>query len=599
LAAFAAFSGLNTARKICYNGAVFSDRSFPLRSLVLDLIPSQLEKLIREAIQSAQAAGDLPAFDIPAAFPVQRSSKTELADYASPVAMQLAKLAGRKPLDIAQTVARHAAPVGFVGSIEAAPPGFLNIRLSERWIEQQVETIIAAGEHVFALDIGHGKRAQVECVSANPTGPIHMGRTRGGVIGSTMANLLTALGYQVEMEYYFNNAGRQMELLGRSLQARYLSGIGIPTALPDDGYVGEYLIDIAKNLIQQHGDSLKDEPWQRFKNEGEATIFEWIKASLARINIHFDVFFNENSVYDDGSIKRALEELEKRGYVYRAVYRDGASEEERAKTPADAKDAIWFRSTALGDEEDRVLVKASGEPTYVLPDIAYHINKLDRGFAYLINVLGSDHIIEAQTVARGLQALGYDPEPIHVLLHQFVLIGGKKGSTRHGDIVRVEELLDDVGPDVIRYFILARSPNSHLEFDLDLARTQSNENPVYYIQNAHVRCAGIFRQMAERGVSDNGADLALLGERERAFLRKMLEMPEVLVQAYQELAPHKIAFYALDLARLFHPMYDEVRVLHSDVPEDIAKARARLYRAAQVVFKRLLMLMGMSAPEVM
>jgi arginyl-tRNA synthetase len=283
--------------------------------------------------------------------------------------------------------------------------------------------------------------------------------------------------------------------------------------------------------------------------------------------------------------------------------REGASEEERAKMAPDAKEAVWFRSTALGDEEDRVLVKSTGEPTYVLPDIAYHVNKLQRGFDYLINVLGADHIVEAQTVARGLSALGYDPEPVHVVIYQFVTLieGGeqRKMSTRRGEFVTQDDLVADVGADVVRYFILARSPNSHLEFDLDLARKHANENPVYYIQNAHVRCAGIFRQAAERGLSADSADLSLLGEQERAFVRKMLEVPEVLVQCYEELAPHKLAFYALDLARLFHPMYDEVRVLHGDVPEDLARARLRLYGAARVVFKRLLTVMGMSAPDVM
>ncbi len=569
----------------------------------MNLLPTQLEALLRQAIQAAQTAGDLPAFDLPESIPVQRSAKPELADYASPVAMQLAKVIGRKPLEIAQVIARHAAPVDFVGSVEAAPPGFLNIRLSEHWIEQQVEQIIAAGDAVFAQDIGHGQRAQVECVSANPTGPITVGRTRGGVIGSTMANILAALGYDVEMEYYFNNAGRQMQMLGLSLQARYREALGLPATLPEEGYKGEYLIGVAQRLVAEHGSALQDAPWETFKEKAEAAIFEWIERSLARINIHFDVFFNENSVYTDGSVWKTLELLESRGHIYRAVVREGASAEDQAKVGPDAKEAVWFRSTTFGDEEDRVVVKASGEPTYVLPDIAYHMNKLDRGFNTLINVLGADHIIEAQTVARGLEAVGYDPKPVHVLLHQFVTLfeGGKQKrmSTRKGEFVTLDELVDDVGPDVVRYFILARSPNTHLEFDLDLARQQANENPVYYIQNAHVRCAGIFRQMAERGFADAGADLTLLGERERAFLRKMLEMPEVLVQAHTELAPHKIAFYALELARLFHPMYDEVRVLHSDVPDDVARARARLYRAAQVVFKRLLMLMGMSAPDVM
>jgi len=394
-----------------------------------------------------------------------------------------------------------------------------------------------------------------------------------------------------------------MRVLGHSLRARYLQALGRDVPLPEDGYQGGYLVDVARQLVADHGDALQDEPWERFKVEAEKAMFAWIERSLERINIRFDTFFNENSLYEDGSVWRALDRLEERGHIYRSITREGASEEERAKLPADAKEAIWFRSTALGDEEDRVLVKSSGEPTYALPDIAYHINKLERGFDYLINVLGTDHIIEAQTVARGLQALGYDPEPVHVVLYQFVTLieGGeqRKMSTRRGEFVTQDELVDDVGADVVRYFILARNPNSHLEFDLDLARQHANENPVYYIQNAHVRCAGIFRQAAERGLTDDGADLSLLGERERAFVRKMLETPEALLQAYEELAPHKLAFFALELARLFHPMYDEVRVLHGDVPEDLARARLRMYRAAQIVFRRLLTLMGMSAPEVM
>lgn len=566
-------------------------------------IPTRLAAAIQEAIRLAQAAGELPEFDIPTTIIVQRSAKPELGDYASPVALGLAKAARQSPLVIAEKIGAYIRNLDFLNSIEVAAPGFLNFRLSEAWLLDQTEAIIAAGDDVFTLDLGAGKRAQVECVSANPTGPLTVGHTRNGVIGSTMANILRALGYDVEMEYYFNNAGRQMRVLGQSLQARYLQAIGEPAELPEDGYQGDYLVTIAERLVEQHGDALKDEPWESFKARAEQAIFEWIEASLARINIRFDTFFNENSLYESNAVWRTLERLEERGAVYRAVTREGASDEERAKLPPDAREAVWFRATKYGDEEDRVLVKSTGEPTYVLPDIAYHIDKLERGFDYLINVLGTDHIVEAQTVARGLQALGYDPTPIHVVLYQFVTLveGGevRKMSTRRGEFVTQDDLVDDVGADVVRYFILARSPNSHLEFDLDLARTQANENPVYYIQNAHVRCAGIFRQAAERGLDDAGADLSLLGEPERAFIRKMLELPEVLVQAYEELAPHKLAFYALDLARQFHPLYDEVRVLHSEVPTDVAKARLRFYRAAQVVFKRVLTLMGMSAPEVM
>ncbi len=568
------------------------------------MLPTQLADRIRAALVAAQSTGDLPAFELPPIIPVQRSSKPELGDYASPVAMQLARLARQKPLDIANTIAAHLDPPEYVAAVEVAPPGFLNIRLADEWVLAQVEAIIAAGDDVFALDMGRGQRAQVECVSANPTGPITVGRTRGGVIGDTMANILRALGYTVELEYYFNNAGRQMQMLGRSLQARYLEALGLAFELPAEGYQGDYLIEVARELVDEHGDALKDESWETFKNLAETAIFAWIGASLDRIHIRFDVFFNENSLYEDNSVWEVLDKLEARGTIYRAVHRAGASADEIAQTPPDAKEAVWFRATQFGDEEDRVVVKSSGEPTYVLPDIAYHINKLERGFDYLINVLGTDHIIEAQTVRRGLEALGYDPEPLHVLLHQFVTLieGGeqRRMSTRRGEFVTLDELVDDVGADVVRYFVLARSPNSHLDFDLDLARQQANENPVYYIQNAHVRCAGIFRQVAASDLDPAApADLSLLGERERAFIRKMLEMPEVLLQAYDELAPHKLAFYALDLARLFHPMYDEVRALHSEVPPDVAHARLRLYHAAQVVFKRLLALLGMSAPEVM
>ena len=569
----------------------------------MNLLPAELATVIHRALQTAQSAGDLPAFEIPDALPIQRSSKPEMGDYASPVAMQLAKAARRKPLDIAQAIVNHAVLPDFVTAFEASPPGYLNVRLSEEWVVSQVDAITAAGENAAALTIGQGKRAQVECVSANPTGPLTVGHTRNGVIGSTMANVLRAIGYNVQMEYYFNNAGRQMRILGQSLQARYLQALGQDVPLPDDGYQGDYMIDIARTLVERHGDTLKDAPWERFKSEAEAAMFAWITRSLGRINIRFDEFFNENSLYEDRSVWKALEILENNGHVYRAVTREGADESERAKYPADAQEAVWFRSTSFGDEEDRVLVKSTGEPTYALPDIAYHMNKLDRGFDFLINVLGTDHIVEAETVKRGLRAVGYDPTPVHVILYQFVTLieGGeqRKMSTRRGEFVTQDDLVDDVGADVVRYFILARSPNSHLEFDLDLARQQANENPVYYIQNAHVRCAGIFRQAVERGLTDDGADLALLSAREREFIRKMLELPEVLVQCYEDTAPHKLAFYAHELARLFHPLYDEIRVLHGDVPEDVAKARLRFYGAAKVIFQRVLTLMGMTAPEVM
>jgi len=559
--------------------------------------------LVRRAIERAQAAGELPAFD-PPEIAVQPPSRPDQGDYASPVAMQLTRLVRKPPIQIAEILLRHLPQAEFVGDVTIAPPGFLNFRLNEDWVRQQVETIIAEGDSLASVDVGQGRRAQVEFVSANPTGPLHIGRTRGAVIGDTIARLLEALCYRVEREYYFNNAGRQMEMLGRTLQARYLSALGIDTPVPEDGYRGEYVADIARQLVEEVGESWIGRDWQPFKEYAEKIIFAWIRASLLRLGVKHDVFFNENSLYDDGSVWHTLEALRERGFIYADIAWEGAPPEERAQAEAQgARPAQWFRSTRLGDEKDRVLLKASGEPTYTLPDIAYHVNKLERGFDLLVNILGADHGTQYQTVRRGLEALGYDPAKLYVVIHQMVRIyrDGQlvRGSTRAGDLIPLDDVIDEVGPDPVRYFLLARSPSTDVEFDLNLAIAQNNENPVYYIQNAHVRCAGIFRMAAERGFADDGADLSLLGPDETTFLRQVLKMPEMIRRAVEEMAPHQLAFFALDTARIFHPLYDNVRVFHSEVPEDVARARLRFYRAAKVVFRRLLTLMGMSAPDFM
>lgn len=569
----------------------------------MKVLTHEYARLVHEAIEHAQAAGDLPLFEIPEVR-VQPPNNPGFADYATPVAMQLGRLARKPPAEIAAIIVRHLPDAPFAGAAEVAGPGFINFCLSDDWLKQQVETIIAEGDDLCALQIGAGKRAQVEFVSANPTGPLHIGRTRGAVIGDSIARVLEAVGYRVEREYYFNNAGRQMEMLGRSLRARYLQALGQDAPLPEEGYAGEYLAEVAARLVAEVGDAWREADWPPFKEFAEKVIFEWIRASLLRLGVRHDVFFNENSLYEDGSVWRTLEALRQRGYIYDAPVWEGASEAERAQAAASgAANAAWFRSTALGDEKDRVLVKASGEPTYTLPDIAYHVNKMERGFDLLVNVLGADHGTQYKVVQRGLQALGYDPSRLHVIIHQMVRIyrGGAliKGSTRAGDVIPVDAVIDEVGADSVRYFLLARSANTDVEFDLDLAVAQNNENPVYYIQNAHVRCAGIFRMAEQRGFSDAGADLSLLGEPETTFLRQALRLGETLIYALEEMAPHQIAFFALETARLFHPMYDNVRVFHSEVPEDVARARLRFYRAAKVVFKRLLTLMGMSAPDVM
>lgn len=573
-------------------------------------IPSELASYIRQAIVAAQSAGDLPAFEVPDP-PVTRPRSPEHGDYATPAAMQLARLARMKPDDIAASVVKHFPPVDYLAAVERVG-GFVNFRLDDTWLQQQVDTILAAGRSFAQMDIHTGERAQVECVSANPTGPITVGRVRGGVMGDTLARLLRALGYAVEMEYYFNNAGRQMRKLGLSVQARYRELLGLDFAFPEDGYQGDYIVGIARALRDEQADSLADAGWESFTAFAEERIFEMIRASLARIGIHFDTFFNENSLYEDGAVWETLDLLREKGLIYQAPTPDRDEDyderpdEEDLEAQGDGDSATWIRMRALRDvKKDKAVVKSDGEPTYRLPDTAYHINKFERGFDLLVNILGADHIEEAKDVRAMLEALGFDTSRLHVPLHQFVTLteGGetRRMSTRRGEFVTLDELVDDVGPDAVRYFMLARAPESHMEFDLDLARKQSNENPVYYIQNAHVRCASMLRTAEERGVSWHDGDVSLLTDpMELALVRKMLELPEVIELAVQEMQPHRLAFWAHEeLARLFHPTYEEVRALHSDVPADLAGARLKLYAAAQIVFARVLDLMGMSAPESM
>ncbi len=569
----------------------------------MKLLPHEHAQLVIQAIQAAQQAGDLPAFEIPP-IEIRPPKRPEQGDYACAVAMQLAKPTKLNPFHIATQIANRFPKADFIGAVEVVHPGFINFRLNESWLKAQVETIIGEGDKLFQLDLGKGKRAQVEFVSANPTGPLHVGRSRGAIVGDTIARLLEAAGYAVEREYYFNNAGVQMVNLGNSLKIRYLEAQGFKIPLPKEDdktfYQGEYLKDFAQQLKAEVGGKWTQSDWQPFKEYAEKKMFEIIKATLKRVHIEHNVFFNENSLYDSGAVKDTLAKLEKAGHIYESAVRENASEEEleKGKELAPAK---WFRSTTFGDKEDRVVVKSDGNPTYTLPDIAYHANKIERGFDLLVNILGADHFTQHQVVKYGIQALEMDVSKIHVVLIQLVrmLRNGEvlKMSTRGGQIDTLDDLIDQTSVDVVRYLLLARSPDSHLDFDLDLAVKQSNENPVYYIQNAHVRCAGIFREAEARGVNDTGADLSLLGTAEMSFLRKALELGEIIESSAIDLAPHKIAFYAHELATVFHPIYDTVRAMGDGISPDVTKTRLRFYRAAQVVFKRALTLMGMSAPE--
>jgi arginyl-tRNA synthetase len=524
--------------------------------------------------------GSLPAFDIPEII-IEKPRDTKYGDYACPSAMQMARLARMAPKSIAEAIVAQFAEVDYIDQITVVEPGFINLRLSIPFLQQQVEQILAKGNEFGSFDLGAGKRAQVEFVSANPTGPLTVGRGRGGVMGDTLARAMEAAGYDITREYYFNNAGRQMEMLGESLKIRYEQALGSEAKLGDGHYQGDYLYWIAMVLVGQHEDKLIDKPASFFGKIAEETIFASIKNTLRRLSIIFDVYYNEDDLYSSGRVWNALEKLKEKGYAYE---QDGA---------------YWFRSSVLGDEKDRVLVKSSGEPTYRMTDIAYHWHKAERGFDLVVDIFGADHHATAPTVLMGVKALGYEPDFVHVLIHQFITLirDGQqvRMSTRLGHYVTLDELMDEVGADAVRYFMLSRSGNSSIDFDMDLA--------VYYVQNAHVRCAGIFRKWAEAGLpadADQHADLSLLNhERELAFLRKAVELQEVLELMVSQYEPHHIAFYAYELAASFHPAYEACRVLHSEVPEPLRLARLRFYRAAMQLFARVLGLMGMSAPETM
>jgi arginyl-tRNA synthetase len=493
------------------------------------------------------------------------------------------------PLKIAEAIVRHLPQPDYVEEVSLAAPGFINFRLATAWLQRLPDEIVQAGATFGQLTLGEGKKVQVECVSANPTGPITLGRTRGGVMGDTLARALAAAGYDVTLEYYYNDAGRQITLLGESVKIRYRQLLGEAVDLGEEHYQGDYIVEIARDLLDRHGDRLRQEPDTYFGEYAKDRIAENQRHSLKQINIEFDIYYREQSLYESGRVWEALEALQEQGYVY------------------EAEGAQWFRSTAFGDDKDRVLVKASGEPTYRMPDIAYHWHKAQRGFNLVVDIFGPDHHATAPQVLMGVKALGLDPGFVKTLLHQIVSLvrgGGQvKMSTRRGHFVTLDEVVAEVGADPIRYFMISRSANSPVEFDMDLALERSDKNPVFYIQNAHVRCAGIFRKWAEAGFDPNAgqaADLSLLThELELAFLRKVLELPEVIEQMVTLYEPHHISFYAYELAAAFHQVYENCRVLHSEVPEPLRLARLRFYRAAKILFARVLDLMGMSAPEVM
>ncbi|HVN48583.1 MAG TPA: arginine--tRNA ligase [Bacteroidota bacterium] len=513
-------------------------------------------------------------------------------DVTTNIAMLLAKSAKKNPRAVAQEiVSKLEIDPAFVSKIEIAGPGFVNFYFTDEFFTNQLAKILAAPDSFGRTNLGGGKKTQVEYVSANPTGPLSVGHGRQAALGDTLANILAWTGHDVTREYYYNNAGRQMRMLAESTYARYRQFFDESFPFPEDGYQGDYIRNIAEELKTENGDSLvsvtNDEALAVCKDFAEQRLFEAIKKVLARIGVVHDVFFNEDSLYHSGKIQEIIDEFRKQGLAY------------------DKDGAVWMKTTSLGLDQDRVIVKSTGEPTYRLPDMAYHREKFRRGFELIVDVFGADHIATIPDVLAGVKALGYDPEKVKVVIHQFVtlMLNGEqvKMSKRLANFVTLDELIDDVGPDAVRYFFLMRANNSHLEFDLGLAKEQSEKNPVYYLQYAHARIASILRFAQEQQVFDPAhpaTDIQyqlLKGEAELALTKLLLEFPKVLNSCAVTLEPLHLTTYLNDVATAFHKFYHEHRVV---IPElELSKARVALCLAAKTVLANGCQVLGINAPE--
>ena len=550
---------------------------------------TQLEKLVRRALDEAQQARRLPAVQVDEVT-IERPQNPDHGDFACSLPLKLARQMRMAPMSISGELVSSIPSSPLLERAWAAPPGFVNFRLSPGWLAAQVDAIRERGPAYGDVELGAGQRVQVEFVSINPTGPLHVGHARGAVIGSALANVLSAAGYEVVREYYFNDSGNQMDRFYQSLYARYAQHLGEECGLPPDGYAGQYMVDMAGSFGESHGDRFLRLPREQGARElgklGIASMMEAIREDVGLLRVDFDVWFSEASLYENGQFERAMRLLREREFV---VERDGA---------------VWFASTALGEEQDKVLVRSTGVPTYFATDAAYHYNKLiERGFDRVINVLGADHQGHVAHMESLVRALGLPADRLSTIVHQMVTL--KRGSEvvraskRTGAIVTLRELVDEVGADACRFVFLSRSPESQMEFDIELAKEESPENPVYYVQYAHARIAGIFRRAAREGIDFSGGDPSLLThESELALIRKMLELPELVETMARSLAPHHLPHYALELAADFQRFYERCQVI-SRAPEDaeVTRARLKLAAAAQVVLARCLALMVMDAPD--
>ncbi|MBG9446394.1 arginine--tRNA ligase [Cytobacillus firmus] len=553
---------------------------------IVEQVQGKLKQEIKDAVVKAGLAAEEQIPDVILEIPKEKSH----GDYSTNMAMQLARVAKKAPRVIAEElIASFDSSKASIEKIEIAGPGFINFYMNNAYLTDLIPAVLGAGDQYGETTVGNNQKIQVEFVSANPTGDLHLGHARGAAVGDSLCNILDKAGYDVSREYYINDAGNQINNLALSVEARYFQALGLDKEMPADGYHGEDIIGIGKKLADEHGDKYvnadEKERFDFFRAYGLKYEMAKLKQDLEDFRVPFDVWYSETSLYHNGKIDTALQALKDNGHIY---------EEEGA---------TWFRSTTFGDDKDRVLIKNDGSYTYLTPDIAYHKDKLERGFEKLINIWGADHHGYIPRMKAAIQALGYDREALEVEIIQLVHLyknGEKmKMSKRTGKAVTMRDLVEEVGLDATRYFFAMRSADTHLDFDLDLAVSQSNENPVYYAQYAHARISSILRQGEEQGMSAEAADYSLISaEKEIDVLKKIGEFPQAVGEAAQKRMPHRITNYIYELASSFHSFYNAEKVLDAENPER-TKARLALIKAVQTTLKNSLKLIGVSAPEKM
>jgi arginyl-tRNA synthetase len=553
------------------------------------MIERQLADLVRTAVEGARGELGLdgPVPDVE----VTRPRQKEHGDYATNVALALGAAGGRNPRQVAEAVLRHLPPNDLVAKVEVAGPGFINFTLADAWLYGVLGEIERLGTEYGRGEADESEHVQVEFVSVNPTGPLHVGHGRGAAVGDSLARVLEAAGHRVHREYYVNDAGTQAELFGASVEARYLQHFGRDGEVPEGGYQGQYVIDLAGQIAGEVGDALLEVPTDERRGHlaelGMDRALSEIRATLERLGIRFDQWFHESTLHAEGRIEEAIEELRRRDLAYE---KDGA---------------VWFRAERFGDEKDRVLVRSTGDPTYFAADCAYLRNKFGRGFDRLIYVWGADHHGAVRRLQGAAEAFGFDVNAIEFILTQLVALyrGGEPArmSKRKGDIVTVDELLDEVGTDAARFTLLTRSNDSQLDFDIELVKRQSLDNPVYYVQYAHARIASLIRYAEEQGTRMDPIDRIelerLVHQTELDLLRRLADYPEQVHMAAQLRAPYRLTRYAEDLAADFHRFYTECRVVTEDA--ELTQARLHLCAATQQVLANTLGLLGVSAPDSM